>query len=275
MTPILDVGWLDAAIATGLLVVTVLVSLAVRLGLHRDLLVGMLRTVVQLTAAGFVLKAVFEWDSWLLVVLAMLVMLLVAAWTALRRVTARIPGTFQATLLALSAGALATFLVVAYGIVGVDPWYAPRYTVPLFGLILGNSMTGVALGLDRLHAEITRRREEIEALLALGATSYQASREAIRESLKAAMIPTVNSLMVVGIVFLPGLMTGQLLAGVEPVLAMRYQIVVMFMVAFAVTTSSLLALFTVYRRFFTSAHQLRIEPLARRSAVPRTKHLEG
>lgn len=257
MNPILDLGWAQVAIAGGLVLVTALGSLIVRLGVAKDLLVGMVRTVGQLLLAGVVLKYIFAWDEWSLVLLAFAFMLVVAAWTAFRRVSKGVPGAFRIALLSLAVGSLITCAVVAWAVVRVDPWYDPRYLIPLYGMILGNAMTGVSLALDRLAGEVARRRDEIEQLLLLGATSYQAVRAPIREALKASLIPSINALMVVGIVSLPGMMTGQILAGVAPLLAIRYQIVVMFMLTFAVAAASVVALFAVYRRFFTPAHQLR------------------
>jgi putative ABC transport system permease protein len=125
-------------------------------------------------------------------------------------------------------------------------------------MIVGNAMNAAALAADRLAGEMELRRAEVEAYLALGASSKHASREPVRRALRAALIPTVNSLMVVGIVALPGMMTGQIIAGASPLVAVRYQIVVMFMLASAVAASASIVTLWYRRTFFTAAEQLRL-----------------
>jgi putative ABC transport system permease protein len=141
----------------------------------------------------------------------------------------------------------------------MDPWYNPRYLIPLFGMIVGNAMNAAALAAERLRSEMEARRAEVEAWLALGASPERAAREPVRRSLVAALIPTVNGLMVVGIVSLPGMMTGQILAGSSPVTAVRYQIVVMFMLASSVAVTATLVTLWYRRTFFTETEQLRTE----------------
>ena len=142
-------------------------------------------------------------------------------------------------------------------VVHVDPWYNPRYLIPLFGMILGNAMNAATLAADRLAGEMETRHTEVEAYLALGASSVRAAREPVRRALRASMIPTVNSLTVVGIVSLPGMMTGQIIAGSDPLLAVRYQIVVMFMLGSAVALAAVVVVLGYRRTFFTHAEQLR------------------
>ena len=150
-----------------------------------------------------------------------------------------------------------TLFYVSFVVVQVEPWYNPRYLIPLFGMIIGNAMNAAALAAERLEAEMESRRGEVEAYLALGATSRRASQEPARRALRASLIPTVNSLMVVGIVALPGMMTGQIIAGVSPLVAIRYQIVVMFMLASCVSIAATLVTSWYRRQFFTGAEQLR------------------
>jgi putative ABC transport system permease protein len=136
-------------------------------------------------------------------------------------------------------------------------WHNPRYLIPLFGMITGNAMNGAALAAERLGSEMEARRAEVEAYLALGASPARASADAVRRALAAALIPSVNGLMVVGLVTLPGMMTGQILAGASPLLAVRYQIVVAFMLAGAVAATAAIVVLWYRKRFFTAAEQLR------------------
>jgi putative ABC transport system permease protein len=153
-------------------------------------------------------------------------------------------------------GAGLTLAYVNAVVIGVSPWYAPRFLIPLFGMIIGNAMNGAALAAERLDSEMESRRAEVEAYLALGASPSQASAEPVRRALAAALIPAVNGLMIVGIVSLPGMMTGQILAGASPLTAVRYQIMVAFMLAGAVAVTSVAVVLWYRRTFFTHAEQL-------------------
>jgi putative ABC transport system permease protein len=112
-----------------------------------------------------------------------------------------------------------------------NPWYDPRYAIPLLGMILGNCMTGISLGLDTLTTSLVSRRAAVEAQLMLGATRREAVAPVTRQALRSALIPTINSMSATGVVSLPGTMTGQILSGVPPAEAVKYQILVMFLIA--------------------------------------------
>ncbi|MFZ5639400.1 MAG: ABC transporter permease [Bacillota bacterium] len=228
------------------------VSAALRLGLLKPLLWGTLRTFVQLTLIGYVLTYVFSLDNaWLV-----LVMVVIMCGIAARAATGRTPNVpdYPAGLGFLSL--LASTFLVGVMVVGLviqpEPLYSARIVIPIFGMILGNSMNGIALSLDRLYGEVRARAGEVEALLAFGATPWEAVRDCIREAVRAGMTPTINSLMVVGLVSLPGMMTGQILGGADPKSAVRYQIVVMLMIAAAVAVGCLLLVGLSYRRLFTA-----------------------
>ncbi|HIF07654.1 MAG TPA: iron export ABC transporter permease subunit FetB [Gemmatimonadetes bacterium] len=255
--PLTDLTWIDLTVAVGLVLMAIGVSGWHRTGLARSFAVGAIRTVLQLTLVGYVLVYVFSIDRWYLVVGALLVMLVAATRAAVDRQDSKPAGLFYITGAALLVGSGLTLIYVSVAVVHVDPWYNPRYLIPLFGMILGNAMNAAALAADRLAGEIETRHAEIEAYLALGATSVHAAREPVRRALRASLIPTVNSLMVVGIVSLPGMMTGQILAGSDPLMAIRYQIVVMFMLASAVALAAVIVVLGYRRTFFTAAEQLR------------------
>ncbi len=152
-----------------------------------------------------------------------------------------------------------TLLYISTLVVRVAPWYNPQYLIPLFGMIVGSTMNAAAIAAERLASEVVARQAEIEAYLALGATYQQASQQSVRQALRAALIPTVNGLMVVGIVTLPGMMTGQILAGSSPLMAIRYQIVVAFMQAGAVAITTAIVTLWYRRTFFTPALQLKLQ----------------
>ncbi len=257
----IDVSWADLALAAALVLVAVGISHWQRLGLARGFLVGAVRAVVQLVAVGYVLVYVFAVARWWLVLLVLAVMLLAATAIVAGRPASRVVAGDRRALwtiggTAMLVGAGLTLVYVTEVVLNVDPWYDPRYLIPLFGMIIGNAMNGAALAAERLASEMESRRGEIEAYLALGATGTRASAEPVRRAMVAALIPAVNGLTVVGLVQLPGMMTGQILAGQSPLLAVRYQIVVAFMLAGATALTTVIVVRWYRRTFFTSAEQL-------------------
>ncbi|MBI4540978.1 MAG: iron export ABC transporter permease subunit FetB [Gemmatimonadetes bacterium] len=269
--PIESISWPELCLAAGLILVALGISSWQRLGLARPLAIGALRGAVQLLLVGYVLVYIFALDRWYLVVAALVLMVLTATKAAVDRQAAsdrrRLLGITGA---ALFLGAGLTLAYVGAAVVRAEPWYNPRYLIPLFGMIVGNAMNAAALAAERLSGEMAARQAEIEAYLALGASPRAASHAAVRAALRAALIPTASGLAVVGIVSLPGMMTGQILAGASPVGAVRYQIVVVFMLAAAsAATAALVALW--YRRlFFTEAEQLRIPEVRAASGSTRS-----
>ena len=254
---ILDLSWWQLGLALVLVVVVAVVSLRQRLGLERDLLVGTVRTIVQLYLVGLILAAVFNAARWYWVLLILVVMAAVATHAAVARLAKPIPGVYWIAAAALTISTAATLAYVIGVVVRPAPWWEPQYVIPIAGMILGNSMTSAALAGDRLQADLFTRRDEIEARLALGFSGREAVQPLVRAALRAAMIPTVNGMMTVGVVQLPGMMTGQILAGASPLTAIRYQIVVVFMLAVATALGSLLFVRLAVGRYLTPAHQLR------------------
>ena len=257
---ITDVSWFDLALSIGLILIAVGISRWQNLGLVKDFIIGAIRTVVQLVLVGYVLVYIFAVDRWYVTFAALLLMLTVATIAAARRKKKASRELQWITGSAMLIGSGLTLLYVTTLVVRVHPWHDPRYLIPIFGMIVGSAMNGASLAIERLSSEMESRAGEIEAYLALGASYQKASEQPLRQALRASLIPTVNGLMVVGIVTLPGMMTGQILAGSSPLTAVRYQIVVVFMQAAAVAiTTSIITLW--YRKmFFTSSLQLKPRP---------------
>ncbi|MDB4898432.1 MAG: iron export transporter permease subunit FetB [Gemmatimonadetes bacterium] len=252
----IELGWSNLALASALVFVAAGISAWQRVGLARGFLWGAVRAVVQLVGVGYILTWVFAIDRWYVVLAALAVMLLAATITITGRhpTQRRTVGTI--TGVAMLVGAGLTLAYVGAVVVHVTPWYDPRYLIPLFGMIVGNAMTGAALAAERLASEMESRRRDVEAYLALGASPAQASAEPVRLALRASLLPAVNGLMVVGLVTLPGMMTGQILAGASPLLAVRYQIVVVLMLAGAGAITSAIVVLWYRRTFFTATEQL-------------------
>ncbi|MEP7347276.1 MAG: iron export ABC transporter permease subunit FetB [Gemmatimonadaceae bacterium] len=267
--PVLALSWSDLALASALVLVAMAISAWQRLGLARGFAIGAVRAVVQLVAVGYVLAYLLSTPKWYLVLLALLVMLLAATVTATDRQKHGRAGLFVISGTAMLVGAGVALAYVDAVVLRLRPWYDPQYVIPLFGMVIGNAMNGAALAAERLRSEMELRRSEVEAYLALGASPARASAAAVRSALVAAMIPAVNSLMVVGLVSLPGMMTGQIIAGGSPLTAVRYQIVVVFMLAGAVSVTSVVVALWYRSTFFTPAEQLVARvPRSARKASP-------
>lgn len=259
---------LDLAIAGGLVIAVALISLPMRLGLTGQLLIAGLRTALQLGLVGFVLEALFQnvHPAWMALVAA--VMLVVAGVEVANRQKRGLAGwwgfgigTFSMLVTSFSI----TFFALA-GIIGVAPWYEPRYAIPLLGLMLGNTMSGVAIGMERLTESAWERRDVIEARLMLGHSWSQAVEAVRRNAARSGMIPIVNTMSVVGLVKLPGMMTGQILAGALPLEAVKYQILIMFLLAAGTGFGTILAVWLGARRLFDDRQRLRVDRLGGQSA---------
>jgi putative ABC transport system permease protein len=243
----------DVAGALALVGIAVVVSLWQRADLERDIAVSVARSFVQLTAIGYVIKVIFDQDNLLFVIALIAVMVVFGALTARHRAR-RVPGAFWPLLGALAvAGASTLLLVVALGI--FEP--KARFLVPVGGMVVGNAMTAAAVSLNRLGDEVQASLAQIEATLALGATATQAMLPIIRRSLRSGMIPLIDSTKTTGLIFFPGTMVGMLLAGAEPIDAVRLQLVLLYTLLGSVAIAALLSIALAYRNFFTPAHQLR------------------
>lgn len=257
---IADLSWSDLSLALGLVMIAAGISRWQKLGLVKDFIVGALRTIIQLVLVGYVLVYIFALDRWYITLAALLFMLIVATNAAVGRQKKVNSELKWVTGAAMLLGSSFTLLYITTLVVRVHPWHDPRYLIPLFGMIVGSAMNGAAIAIERLNGEMEARTGEIEAYLALGANYRQASELPLRQALRASLIPTVNGLIVVGIVTLPGMMTGQILAGASPLTAVRYQIVVVFMQAAAVAITTTTVALWYRRMFFTSALQLKPRP---------------
>src|SRR3954452_564620 len=225
--------------------------------LERDIGIATVRSFVQLTAIGYAIKLIFEADTLWLVFVLLAVMVVFGALTARARAT-KVPNAFWPLLIALAtAGATTLGLVVALGVFEAQP----RYLVPVGGMVIGNAMTAAAVTLNRLGEDMTDRAREVEATLALGATSTQAAAPIVRRSLRSGMITLVDSTKTTGLIFFPGTMVGMLLGGADPADAVRLQLILLYPLLGSVSIAALVATILAYRNFFTPAHQLReLEP---------------
>lgn len=222
-----------------------------RSGLERQYLLGVVRSFVQLWVMGYVLVWLFQFETMWVQLLVVQLMILVAAYTAGRRQESFSLPTVLILLLALELTLLIVATVLYVLVLRVYPWQNPHLFIPLMGMVIGNSANTAALLVHRMKGEVHSHRGPIEAALALGAAPRYAVQPYVAQSLRNALIPQINTMMMIGLVQIPGIMTGQIMAGISPEQAMKYQLIVLFMLSSA---SVLTCHFTVQlelRRLFT------------------------
>ena len=259
MKELIQLGWMQLGIATLLIVAAGVVSLVLRLGVERRLAVAALRTVIQLGLLGLILERVFAVRNPFVVVGLLLLMTVFAAREAVGRSSRRYKGILADAWLTMAATCFLVGGIVTQVVVGVEPWYDPQYVIPLLGMILGNSLTGISLCLDRFMDHLETRSAEVELRIAFGATRREALAAPLKDAVRTGMIPIINSMAAAGIVSLPGMMTGQILAGSPPMQAVAYQIVVMFMIAAAVALGAMLVVVLAGRHFMGIDATLRLD----------------
>lgn len=249
------------ALAASLILVNMGLSFALQLGLAKSLGIAAMRMVVQLLLVGYVLSWVFALENPWVVFFVALMMSAIAGHASVNRTRRRFPAIYWHSLLSILASSAFVTSLLVEGIIQIDPWYNPQYVIPLLGMVLGNTLTGTSLALDRFMEDLVRQRSQIESLLALGATRWEAAGDTVREALRTGMIPTINSMMVVGLVSLPGMMTGQILGGVAPTDAVRYQLVIYFTIAAGTALACMSIIMLAFRVLFSPDHQLCLDRL--------------
>lgn len=238
--------------ASALVAVAIAISRYHALDLEKDILVGIVRASVQLTVVGYLLNYIFGRDDWRFTLGIIGVMIINAGVNAAKRGKG-IPHILFIVTGGITIGSLTTLLVlVAVKVVA----FTPREAIPISGMIVGNAMVASGLTLSRLQEELRQRRTELLTALTLGASSRQAVAQILRIGIRTGMLPTIDSLKTLGIVQLPGMMTGLILAGASPLQAIRYQLLVMFMLSSATAITCTTVSLLVYRQFFTPNHQL-------------------
>lgn len=253
----------DLALAATLVILNAVLSIVLELKIERQLVIAAVRMVVQLALTGLILKILFALVSPLWTGVAALAMILFAGREIVARQERPLAG-FWSYGLGTGCMLLAASLVTVFALttqIRPSPWYDPRYALPLLGMILGNTMTGISLGLYTLTTGLARDRHIVEAQLMLGAARWQAVLPVARSALRSALMPIVNSMAATGLVALPGMMTGQILAGADPVEAVRYQMLIMFLIAGGTGVGAVSAVVGGVYRLTDARHRLRLDRL--------------
>lgn len=260
---IVKLGVFDLGICAILVLLLAGLSFQLRLGIGKSILVAAARTVIQLMLVGLVLNAVFANVHLGWIALIALFMLLIAGHEVMMRQRRRFKGVWGYGLGSLSmfVSTFSVTIMVLVVVISADPWYSPQYAIPILGMMFGNTMNGVALGIDRLTQMTWQNRLVVEARLMLGQNGREAMSDIYRESIRAGMIPIINAMAVAGVVSLPGMMTGQILAGISPMVAVNYQIIIMFMITAGTGFGTIVAVMMGMRRLFDDRERLRLDRL--------------
>lgn len=253
-----ELSYFEVAMSLGLVLIVIAVSAVMKLGLVKSFLWASARTVVQLSLLGFVLGWVFSFKAASLVVAYGLLMTLIAGLTAGRRPTVKIKHSVTISVASIFIASWSVTALAFVFMIRVDPWYTPQYAIPLLGMVLGNMLNGVSLGLDGFLNALQKGQAEIETAFALGGDRWEVARPFLQDALRTGLMPITNTMMIVGLVSIPGMMTGQLLAGAAPESAVKYQIVIMFLIASACAIGTLLACTGAYYICFSSKQSFRL-----------------
>ncbi|WP_337263546.1 MULTISPECIES: iron efflux ABC transporter permease subunit FetB [unclassified Serratia (in: enterobacteria)] len=240
-----------------LVVVAILISHREKLALEKEIIWSICRAVVQLIIVGYVLKSIFALNNDILTVLMVLFICFNAAYNAQKR-SKYIDHAFSISLIAITTGAVLTLVVL---VLTRSIAFTPMQVIPISGMIAGNAMVAVGLCYNHLGQRFHSEQQKIQEMLSLGASPKFASAALIRSSIRASLIPTVDSAKTVGLVSLPGMMSGLIFAGIDPVKAIKYQIMVTFMLLSTASLSTIIACYLAYRKFYNARAQLVVERL--------------
>ncbi|MFW2490520.1 ABC transporter permease [Clostridium chromiireducens] len=255
---IMDLSILQLSIAYIFVVIMLIIFKSRGIRREKQILIASTRMTLQLTIMGYILMFVFRNPSWWLTSLMIIVMISFAIYNSIKRVKIKMSRELK-TIIAFSLGLgsllTATFFILV--VLNVRPWFNPQYFIPISGMIVGNSMTGIALGANKLCSDFEDKRIEIENSLMLGASPLAATKEIVNNAFDNAILPTMNNMLTMGIVSLPGMMTGQILSGTFPLTAIKYQIGILLAILGSTAVSTVLFVTLGYRTFFTKDNRLK------------------
>ncbi|MBL6989832.1 MAG: iron export ABC transporter permease subunit FetB [Bacteriovoracaceae bacterium] len=253
----IEISYYQLLMCLGFVLIVSILSISMKLKLEKEILIGSIRTFGQLLLVGYILSHIFDIENVYLIILVLVWMVFWASHAVKSRVKSKklIP-IFLPTICTMLICYLPLAFIVTYFIIGVRPWYLPQYLIPITGMIIGNSMNAISISLDRFFNELINKKDEIEQALSFGATYQEASQTIFKNAITSGMIPSINSLMTVGLVSLPGMMTGQILGGQAPLSAVKYQIIVMLMILVSTSVGSIMTTYWVRKYCFNKDCQL-------------------
>lgn len=239
-------------IASCLIAIPITISRKEKLGLEKEIIISMVRAIIQLLAVGYILDMVFGLNNPIVIMILILIMSINASLNIIKR-GKNIKNVFRISLVSILVGSIITISVLVLS--GVIDFTANEI-IPVSGMIISNSMVAIGLSYRNLNTSFNIRRAEVETKLSLGASIKESSKDILRDSIKVAIIPTIDSAKTLGIVSLPGTMTGLILGGVSPIMAVKFQIMVTFMIISSASISTLISTYLAYKSFYNQRDQL-------------------
>jgi putative ABC transport system permease protein len=239
------------------IIILLLIVRARGLAREKQILVSTVRMTIQLILTGYILVYLFDHISPFYTIMVIAVMEAFAIYTILKSIKSRLSQALRKVIaFSMLLGTLSSLIYFLLIVINISPWYDPRYCIPIAGMLIGNSMTGISLGVTRLVDGMSTQKHLVESALMLGATPQMASKQIVDNAFDSAILPTINSMVGMGIVFLPGMMTGQILSGISPVTAIAYQIAIMLGILGSVALTVILFVQWGYKTFFNAQSQL-------------------
>lgn len=259
MEEILDIPIIQLVFAYIFIIILLIIVRYKKVGHTSEILLASVRMTIQLILVGYVLTYIFDNPAIWMVILVLILMEAFAIQNILSRVSTEISSSLKKIIaISMITGtgiSIFTFLII---VINLDPWYLPQYFIPISGMLIGNSMTGISLGTEGLINGVKDNRLQIENALMMGAEPELTTRSISNRAFYNAILPTLNSMLGMGIVFLPGMMTGQILAGAPPLTAIKYQIAIMMGILGSVTLTVYILVYRGARTFFNKRCQLTI-----------------
>jgi len=260
MNGIIDLSFLQVAAAYIFIVILMVILKVKGIAREKEVLIASIRMTLQLILVGYVLVYLFESMNPFLTILVLLIMESFAIYNIFQRSNRPLTNRLKKVVaLSMVFGTLSSLLFFLFVVIQISPWYDPQYFIPIAGMLIGNSMTGISLGVNRLLEGMNERKALVESALMLGATPKQAAKEVVDSAFDSAILPTINSMMGMGIVFLPGMMTGQILSGVSPTTAIAYQIAIMLGILGSVSLTVIIFVQLGSQSFFNDRDQLKTD----------------
>lgn len=271
---VVNIGWGELVGAAGFMVVAAVVSWRLHLDQTRKIVISTVRCFLQLLAMGLLLVYLIRYQTWWLVCIVLVGMSLAATQIAVDRVRGSGLNLWPEVFGSIFVSSMIIALLVVEAVIHADPWYEARILVPIAGMVMGNTLSAAAVAVDRLFSDLDARSDEILAYVALGATPLEAAYPSVRSAIAAGLTPALATMSAAGIVQIPGMMSGQILAGADPIIAAKYQIVVLLMISAATTLAIVSICLTCYRKRFT-ADGIFLSPALRDDKGRRRDHGHG
>ncbi|WP_079506737.1 ABC transporter permease [Mesobacillus jeotgali] len=257
MDDVMDLSFWQLAAAYIFILILIVIVRVRGIPREKEILLATARMSLQLILVGYLLVYLFDNPNPFYTLLIIAIMQIFAIYNVYKRTKHPLGDMMKKYIaLAMAIGILTSLFFFILFVLNVTPWYEPRYFIPIAGMIIGNSMTGISLGVNNLISGFEANKEQIEGALMLGATPKHAAKKVVNQAFDAAMLPTINSMVGMGIIFLPGMMTGQILSGTSPIVAVEYQIAIMLGIVGSVSLTVILYLQLAYKSFFNDRLQL-------------------